>query len=1063
MKLIRKKSLYLVEDTADKIYDVELCRVSPEKYVVNFRHGKRGGSLREGTKTTTPVALQEAEDIFNSVVVAKLNRGFIDAEQRQQVEGDASLSDAGAGGDIADLRKRIETAVLTRFQEAVSQKNKNRISRAAWRIGELSLTEAVPNLIRLIPSKEGFLNYSVAWALGRCGDPRGHDALKKLQEKTRAGAVRRIVLEALLATAAKGQRLEIITGIYKQLPEPVQKALAREDEEQLAASAALVFQGGQEGMALLEDLYRVALDNDHARRFVLSALATIPLQPGFFKAIRHIYKAAEFRFDAEVLGLLGLRFETEKPCFHRSSWSDHVYLPGTWDYVRIKEEASKPESRLAYSNMTRNYFRRRVWRMLRRLGQVGDERYVKLAAGILLFITDEHASAPRKSEQYRWEKGDDGRYYPVPEVIREYGPFGGFVAFNHILHGNSRNYRLSLSGLSWLTISEDGADTPPVSQIELSPRQEVFPELWDKQPEALWRLLTTSRCEPVHRFAVRALVDNQAFLGELNTAQIIVLLAQPYALTIDLGLTLAREKYDPANPDFDLIKALLSADFEPARLLARQWIEARPDMLAQETALMASILSCTHTDVRLWGGELLDRISFSDSQIESLIARLVAFMLALDDQPDVYEDVIADISTLLSGVWQEYCCRIDIEIIRDMLGHPFESLKVLAAGLLLNHRIPPAEFPPGLIQSLIEGATPELRGIGVQLFGGLPQEVLLGQVDLIFTFCTSGDREVRRAANAIVKQLAQKETGFGDELFERLFPLIFRKAASPDFREDLVALLSDSLEGQSRALDHNTIWRLLQARTKGGRQLGAHLLDTVDPEVFSIRQWAQLGDHDLLAVRQWSWQSFGDRLPKVAGNLTDALRLLDCRWDDTRAFALGFFRNNFDATHWTPALLVGICDITREDVQLFGRELITTFFDTEHGVEYLLKLSQHPSTDVQLFATNLLEEYAQSDLGRIELLTPYFITVLSQVNCGRVAKARVFDFLHRIALESEEGATLIAPVIDRISATIAIGDRGRCVQIMHDISHNYPQAQTRLVRVPTQQRPIKTVEVDNAV
>ena len=77
----------------------------------------------------------------------------------------------------------------------------------------------------------------------------------------------------------------------------------------------------------------------------------------------------------------------------------------------------------------------------------------------------------------------------------------------------------------------------------------------------------------------------------------------------------------------------------------------------------------------------------------------------------------------------------------------------------------------------------------------------------------------------------------------------------------------------------------------------------------------------------------------------------------------------------------------------FGRDIVTSNFKEEYGQEYLLKFSEHPSADMQMFVTNYLETYAVDDEERLSKLIPYFVTVLSGVNKGRVAKKRIFQFL----------------------------------------------------------------------
>ena len=63
MKLIKRTTLHFREGTSDKVYEVDLCEVGADAYVVNFRYGRRGAQLKEGSKTVSAVALAEAEKI----------------------------------------------------------------------------------------------------------------------------------------------------------------------------------------------------------------------------------------------------------------------------------------------------------------------------------------------------------------------------------------------------------------------------------------------------------------------------------------------------------------------------------------------------------------------------------------------------------------------------------------------------------------------------------------------------------------------------------------------------------------------------------------------------------------------------------------------------------------------------------------------------------------------------------------------------------------------------------------------------------------------------------------
>src|SRR5262249_20800436 len=149
---------------------------------------------------------------------------------------------------------------------------------------------------------------------------------------------------------------------------------------------------------------------------------------------------------------------------------------------------------------------------------------------------------------------------------------------------------------------------------------------------------------------------------------------------------------------------------------------------------------------------------------------------------------------------------------------------------------------------------------------------------------------------------------------------------------------------------------------------------------FDTGEIAELSDHEIRAVREASWAVFTRNIRRFKhetnpdGHLAEmakAVRLLDSKWDDSRSFWFQAFRERFASEDFTPGILVSICDSLRQDVQQFGRELITSHFEDADGQQYLLKLSEHPSANLQLFATNYLERYAAGSVERLKELTPY--------------------------------------------------------------------------------------------
>jgi hypothetical protein len=173
-------------------------------------------------------------------------------------------------------------------------------------------------------------------------------------------------------------------------------------------------------------------------------------------------------------------------------------------------------------------------------------------------------------------------------------------------------------------------------------------------------------------------------------------------------------------------------------------------------------------------------------------------------------------------------------------------------------------------------------------------------------------------------------------------------------------------------------------------------------------------------------------------------RALDVKWDDSRELWQQFFRDHLTADELTPDVLVGICDSVKPQTQTFGRELLQRYFQAENGADYMLRLSEHPTPEMQLFVTNYLERYAADNHEHLAQLSPYFVRALSLVNRGRAAKDRIFRFLRQEALKSPDAARLAAGILSRQSATCAIGDKATAIELMLELRQKYPFLETPL-------------------
>jgi bifunctional non-homologous end joining protein LigD len=65
--------------SSDKEYRIQVTKQG-SGYIVQFQFGRRGGTLQAGLKTNAPIALEQAEAIYERLVREKVSKGYIGAE-----------------------------------------------------------------------------------------------------------------------------------------------------------------------------------------------------------------------------------------------------------------------------------------------------------------------------------------------------------------------------------------------------------------------------------------------------------------------------------------------------------------------------------------------------------------------------------------------------------------------------------------------------------------------------------------------------------------------------------------------------------------------------------------------------------------------------------------------------------------------------------------------------------------------------------------------------------------------------------------------------------------------
>jgi predicted DNA-binding WGR domain protein len=1036
MKLIRRVSLGLREGSSDKVYVVDLCEVSKGKFVVNFQFGRRGQALKDGTKTDTPVAESIARSIFAKLVDEKTRKGYRETAAAAAAAGPA----AAAPVERAPARRRggqsREEAVLARLRGDSGARRPWDLDRAIWRAGEMKLKAAVPHLLDKLGSGDNRRDYCVAWALARCGDESTFSALTAARRKSgltpaeaaaaaetlvpkagKSDGVLRMALEMLRAWSDE-LRASVARRALGALAAGLRYAAEQGPAEAFAGALQRSLAAGEPGEAL-EHLYRV--DSEVVRPGLLAALREVQFKPGYFRSVRHIFKMAELRGDAEVFGLLGHRIEKTPAAFDAARRGS--YIDGRW--VQHATELKKAESRLAYGSRTRHYLRGRTWSALRRLGELGDAgAYVRLAVGVLLPFSDADGADPRSMSRYDYS---DRR-----SKTTHWDRFAGYLAFNWILYGNSSRYELKGLTRTWRCRGRYKPGDPAPET-----REEAFPGLWDQLPVGLLHLLAESACAPVHEFAARALRANKEFCDQLDVETIAMLLGRPYVVTARLGYDLAVACYDPNNPDFELVAALADAPVTEARQMARACIDANRMLFVGARDLMVKLVLSRHADTRAYARTLLASVTLPAGVPESLIAAAVATMLAFP-QDDEHEARAREGGETLLRAFARPLRTLGLAVLRDLVRHPLAGVQQFAAEVLLAHDTRPEHLPEDLISALaVESKHASVRSLGIRLFGALPDKVLIDRTGLLLAFATSPLADQRGAIRPVLQRLAAYPS-FGEQVVPPLLAALMSKEEHEGVHGFVLSLLKTDLAAALGGVHKEAVLRLLRSKYAPAQELGGILLArNVDPATLEVAEVARLASHEILSVREAAWKFYRENKPRLVAEMAQAIKILDATWDDSRQFAFELFRG-FGEHDFTPDTLVAVADSVRPDVQAFGRELITRFFEESHGHEYLLRLSEHPSADVQLFATNYLERFAAGSLERLELLTPYFLGVLSRVNRGRVAKARVFAFLKEEAEKSPEAAQMVAQLMTRQSLTMAIGDKAASIEAMVKVHEKFP-------------------------
>jgi len=992
MRIVEQTRLGFREGTSDKVYEVDLVEVADGQYVVNFRYGRRGTSLRDGSKTPLPVSAEKARAVYTALVAEKTKAGY------KPLSGADLDTTSPPRVDPRARAARRERELIEELGRG--HRSEHPLHLLVRKVGERGLQEAEPFLLELLAGsqesrvKPEVLRHFIIAALARCGSPRAVPALTAIFEDGKQPRHLRDV--ALLALTMIGDaderqmaRARVLARL-RPLPDGDLAAYMRAAEELLETdpeqARSAIFALYVSAPARLDAAESEA---DRLARGIALGIAriarSVSVAPGVpltvhwakvrveFGLLRSLNWAAEIRRDAELFAVLTRRFESERR--------------GT--------------------KATKNYFRRRAARTLRRLGSIASPDYVEFATALALSYADNDAE-------------------PLRDGFANWDAFARYHALNFILYGNSPRYeRAGHRRATWRCRNGYVPNSPPPST-----REESFPALWDQAPEALWRLGVSDAANPVIHFATRALRDQTDFLSRVEDARLAQALAHAKRPMRHVAFETARVRM----PNLVLARAALLSGIDEADSWVLHWVESSPNVLTEHVELLALMITAPSNRVRAAGDRFASGLSLSGDPARELVGSTIAILMSLSSEPSANERAEGAAALLLRHA-AAALDALGIEVVKDLLAHTLSGVAALGAEILLR-RARSGPLANHLLDVLLESAHASVRSIGARIVADTPPALMKDEPALLVHLALSSNVELRIGTRGLLGEVARLYPEVGTRVASELVDSLLTRQAE-GVPAHILSLLRHELKGCLPKRDSANVLALIGALSPHAREAGGLLLGVLSPDEFELEQIVRLASHEILLVRQGAWAltlSAKDRFRVAPVALA---RLCDARWDDSRAFAFEFVRS-FAREDLVPDTVIAICDSIEPHVQRFGQTLLLEYWREQDAARYLLRLSEHPSANIQLLVSGLLDRHARGNLTLLEQLLPCFRGILSRVNQGAVAKERVLSFLRAEATASAEAAALVAPLLERQSLTRAISHKGSLIAAMVAVHDRYP-------------------------
>ncbi|WP_128331903.1 WGR domain-containing protein [Apibacter sp. HY039] len=1138
MKLVKISKLYFNEGNSNKVYEIELLELTASEYLVNFRYGKRGSRLKEGTKTPEVVSHNEAEKIFLAVEKEKLNKGYLPEKEHKT---ELSISERV----FPDSKEGI---ILHRLQDAVngtqSFNTPWKTSRVIWKAGCYNIKQAIPFIIKLVFKGDEMQTYASLWALNKLKSVEAKELFYHYSFSNKKEYIRNIAIEGFLTIAGENELLEMEEKLLQRVSAEIKYYWQIKDYEALYQELLKDYE--KDKLTYLTVLYQLNKIRPVLTDYFLKFFTICKFQPPCFKQIRSVYKLAQARNDYPVVAVLSYRIEKEQGSFNASYYDGFDSVKT--DYLLSIDVGGEEIAKQAFSKQTQTYFRKNALYFLKNTAKDGKNEYLKLAVNLLLQYTESDYSPEQEipvsnygiydydKEIYRYTLIDypecsesvllftilfghspqvylnnhsrfikgkreaySRSYYFTSQISEHEEDFlentmesseeeeeefvlqeslnndsdKGIVGtiknfFKNILGGEKElrpennllsehddepedrdeNITESFEVEPVENISDDEFEEPVLSAVWV--RNELYPEYWDQYPQAYIQLLFKAKMTLIHQFALNNLSAHPQYhdlLQRLNKDDILDLLNSDFYIPNNFGQRIIENKENDFKEDREFIAKVLNSKSAISRSWAYENVQSNTKYYFESIEFTLLVLFNSVKDFKEEINILLHSTSFETERKKALIGKTIAELLILSDSKennDIAEEVISRLNSLAST---EYDC-INWQILEQLFSSTLKANHILASSIIMkkyeNKDI--IDLPLSLIDSFLKYENKDIRSNGLLLLKKYSDTYLVNNINFILSHTESQYEEVVKEMVSRLVQLIRYSKTTANTALRYLVYVLMRKEKFSGAHAYINSFVTNELKSNwNEGLAPKDITKLIHSQYRKSQITGYEiLLNYKKSDDFTLKQIISFGNHEILALRQWCWNYYKENISRIKTEKTKALNLLNSRWEDTRNYAFEFFRSEFNESDWDMDTLLSIIDSIRPDVENFGKELIKIYSGSNWDIKFLTRLSEHPSVQVQAFITGYLNQYVAGRPEIIGQLTNYFQTTLSQVNKARVAKNRIFKFLHQESIKDYETAKIVTPLLDFLSAQSTIQDRATCIDILTNIKSLYPHIDMNL-------------------